>query len=58
MAGAYVGLILNDIDKNGHPTTVLDIQSPISELVINTTTANTQNIPVPPLLLARAELIP
>jgi putative ABC transport system substrate-binding protein len=57
MAGAYVGLILNDIDKNGHPTTVLDIQSPVSELVINTKTAIAQNISVPPLLLARAELI-
>jgi putative tryptophan/tyrosine transport system substrate-binding protein len=58
MAGAYVGLILNDMDhNNGQPANIYPIQSPNTELVINTTTAKNQHIIVPPLLLARAVIV-
>jgi len=58
MAGAYVGLILKDMDAHGGlPTQTLATLSPSFELVINSTTADDQGIEIPPLLSARAELI-
>jgi ABC-type uncharacterized transport system substrate-binding protein len=59
IAGAYVGLILKDMDAhNGQTTQTWPIESDDIELVINTTTAAQQQITIPPLLLARAEQIP
>jgi ABC-type uncharacterized transport system substrate-binding protein len=59
MAGAYIGLILKDMDAHsGQATQTWPIESPNTELVINTTTAAQQQITIPPLLLARAETIP
>jgi hypothetical protein len=58
MAGAYVGLILKDMDAHGGvPTQVLATLSPTFELVINSTTADDQGVEILPLLSARAELI-
>jgi ABC-type uncharacterized transport system substrate-binding protein len=58
IAGAYVGLILKDMDAHsGQATQTWPIESPNTELVINTTTAAELQITVPPLLLARAEKI-